>query len=487
MKHVTLSPELKKWGAFGTLVVTLGFSLSWNPQQPFIARNELGIVSTELASATDDNRAEIDMGTVSDQYRGIKAKVTYLEKDKQFVVVTSRVDSEGKSIETCEPCNKARISNDKEYSLKNENDLLSIAYKIANDPKLKEFASKKKEEDKKSEGKDKVASEDPCEDKAGDAELTCRMEVYTSAVTACKDAKLVTSKKKLKEGEKSCDQKLTDAFAPIEAAMKKCSSTRRLRADSDLELDCDSLKDFAQDDILAESPSTAQIRKTLKFLGAGLNAQLAADQARLRQAGAQPTQIEQQMAFEMENLVGASAIQSMVYNPATGQYQKQYTVVPARGASNAFYSALQGNDRFKSSQAVDSFFNDNFFKNYSSLRLNDLNNPTGNVLATYNFESLTNSIGVPSNLAEYRGSQVRGATTIPALPVMANVGNQQNAQYNNGLPYQQQGQQYNQQGQPYNRVGTTVFQPTTTTIPNNGTLLSPAQRQQLPQNQVFHQ
>lgn len=473
MKHVTLSPELKKWGTFGALVVTLGFSLSWNPQQPFIARNELGVVSTELASATDDNRAEIDMGTVSDQYKGIKAKVTYLEKDKQFVVVTSRVDSEGKSIETCDACTKARISNDKEYSLKNENDLLSIAYKIANDPKLKEFANKKKEDDKKSDSKDKVASEDLCEDKVGDSELTCRMEVYTSAVTACKDSKLVTSKKKLKEGEKSCDQKLTDAFAPIEKAMKKCSSTRKLRIDDDLDLDCDSLKDFAQDEVLSESPSSGHIRKTLRFLGAGLNAQLSADQARLRQAGAQPTQIEQQMAFELENLVGASAIQQMVYNPATGQYQKQYTVVPARGASNAFYSALQGNDRFKTSQAVDSFFNDNFFKNYSALRLNDLNNPAGNILATYNFDALSNSIGVPSNLAEYRGSQVRGTTTIPALPVMANVGTQ------NGLPYQQ--------GQQFNRNGTTVFQPTTTTLPNSGTLLSPAQRQQLPQNQVFRQ
>lgn len=121
MKHVNFyqSPNWKKWGLAGCLLVALGANLSFNPESKTIARND-GVSSGaySLASSTpipqpeppvakaEESKDKKANGTdeieLKDQYKGLKVKVQYADnKEKARFIIEKHGETQAGICVTC--------------------------------------------------------------------------------------------------------------------------------------------------------------------------------------------------------------------------------------------------------------------------------------------------------------------------------------------------------------------------------------------------
>lgn len=107
MKHVNFfqSPNVKKWGLAGCLLVVLGANLSFNPDSKVIARNDVLSGEFAFASTTGDAEAKpknVDEIELKDQYKGLKVKVQYTEsKDKARFIIEKSGETQAGICVTC--------------------------------------------------------------------------------------------------------------------------------------------------------------------------------------------------------------------------------------------------------------------------------------------------------------------------------------------------------------------------------------------------
>jgi len=449
--QVFKTPRFQKWSLFTSLVLSLGFNLSMNPQAPQLARNQvhtLDLAQLAAPATTGVNPADPNLSFGSVINLGEK---TSDERLKQYgVVLTLNVEgdkvsyiikkknTEGYTSEGCEECSRKYIDTPKQFDKNNAAHIQAVLAKIAGIEQEKlmkapktEGKDNKAEADKKST--DKNGHEmfaESCRDKSDDEIMDCQYDVITKEIEACP------------KWSASCESKLKAKFKPFDDMFKACSrrtSSSRLKSAEDT--DCDSAKEFAEN-ILADMPSAYALKKAASFM---------------------QTSVLNQTSNLRDQLIRKHVDAVTLNNWVRAQYDRT-----ANAYGSSVLKNLSLNDHFKSQDAVLDFYgvnyNDALVDTRKTIMTTDLS--TGS-FPTIGFDSTGYGI-TPPELSQYRGilNTRTGGITMPNMPTVDAV-----PASNRPAPTSQISNQV---------VPGTVMQSSgpgfTPTV--GGTLLSPAQRGQ---------
>ncbi len=479
------NPRVQKWSLFTSLVLSLGFNLSMNPQAPQLARNG-GFHTMDLAQSAPDKAAVnpadpnlafgsiINLGdkTSDERLKGYGVVLTLnVEGDKVSYIIKKKNSTEGYSSEGCEECNRKSIDTPKQFDKNNASHIQAIIAQIA-DQEQARLMKAPKTESKVADGKDKKSDEkdsnsmfvESCRKKSDDEIMQCQYDAITSDIEACP------------KWSSSCESKLKAKLKPFEDLFKACSKSKisKSKFKSTEDVDCDSAKDFAES-ILEDVPSESALKKAASFLQATLIDRSATYRDQLVKRHVDPLSVSNLVKTQFDRSAGTYSVQVPQYD-TNGRFVKMVDAVspyPANGSyGSSVLNHLLSNDRFKSQDAAADFFKSNFYDALSDTRtalyksdISAFTYPTAD--AETGFSGIT-----PPDLSQYRGlvTSRSGGTAVPAMPTVDAVPANTNRPTGSTVSTQV--------------IPGTVMQSSTPGYMSNttsGTLLSPAQRGQIRQ------
>lgn len=480
---VLMNPRVQKWSLFTSLVVSLGFNLSMNPQAPQLARN--GVQTMDLAqlaapASTGVNTADpnlafgsiINLGdkTSDERLKNYGVVLTLnVEGDKVSYIIKKKTSTEGYSSEGCDECHRKSMDTPKQFDKNNASHIQAIIAKIADEeqdrlmkaPKLS-GKDKKEEATAKSDEKDgREMFAESCRKKSDDELMDCQYSVIQAEIEACP------------KWSSSCESKLKAKFKPFEDMFKACTKGKKSKFKSIEDVDCESAKDFAEN-ILEDVPSEYALKKASSFLQSTVIERSAAYRDQLVKRHVDPLTVSNLVKTQFDRTAGTYSVQVPQYD-SNGRFVKMVDGVSPYPANGTYGSSvlkhLLTNDRFKSQEAAADFFKSNFYDALSDTRTALYKSD----VSAFSYPSVDLETGYsgiqPPDLSQYRGMTTSrsGGAAIPAMPtvdaVPANTrpaGATVNTQVTPGTVMQNSGQGYMSNA-------------------TSGTLLSPAQRGQLRQ------